>query len=289
MTEAYIRYITYERRLSPNTLEAYRQDLEQFASYLSECEFDIDPPSADFQSIRGWIIFLLESGIGARSINRKLAALNGFYRFLKKQDYRKDNPCAKLTALKTPKRLPDFLREIEIEQSLEQERFPETLEGMRDGLVLEVLYGTGIRLSELIGLKDSDINLHSLQIKVLGKGNKERIVPITDRLAAQIKSFIEEKKKLGISKASPYLFVTNKGEQTYPMLIWRIVNKHVLRANARPHLLRHTYATHLLDHGADINAIKDLLGHANLAATQVYTHTSLEKLRETFKKAHPKA
>jgi integrase/recombinase XerC len=289
MYEAYFRYLTLERRLSTHSLQAYKTDLDQFADYLVNCETHTDPSTVDYPIIRGWIIFLMESGISPRSINRKIASLRSFFRFTIEMDLRKDNPCDMLQSLKTSARLPEFIRATELQNLLEGAYFTEDFEGERDKTIIELFYGCGLRLSELIQLKESAINFSTDSVKVKGKGNKERIIPMHRPLKIQLERYLEAKKTVGYIKANGYLFVTNKSNKMYPMMVWRIIRKYLNHPNAHPHLLRHSYATHLLDAGAEINAIKDLLGHSSLAATQVYTHTSLEKLKDVFRKAHPKA
>lgn len=289
MQEAFYRYLSLERRLSEHTLKAYQNDLEQFADFLKQTEILTPPSAVNYQDIRGWIIFLMESGLHPRSINRKIATLRAFFRFLGEQDYRQDNPCDFLQSLKTPERLPEVIREQELNTLFDEYPFPESMEGLRDKAILELFYGCGLRLFELIHIREEDLNASQQVLRVKGKGNKERVIPIPLPTWKAISAYLNAKKNVGNIKANSYLFVTNKGTKMYPMMVWRLVRKYLLHAGAHPHLLRHSYATHLLDHGADIHAIKDLLGHSNLAATQVYTHTSLEKLKEVFRKAHPKA
>lgn len=289
MIKSFLQFLEFEKRYSKHTIVAYENDLAQFSEHLSNHHIETQVADADFSILRSWVIFLMEQGISSRSVNRKIATLHSFYNFLQKEDYRKDNPALRLKSLKTGKKLPDFLREQELNQFLDEVNFPKTYEGYRDRLILELFYGTGIRLSELINLKDEDVNLFSNTLKVTGKRNKQRVIPVLPNLVQLINAYTAEKKLAFNGKDLAWFFVNSKGEQAYPMMIQRIVRKHIQRGNSSPHLLRHTYATHLLNHGADINAIKDLLGHANLAATQVYTHNSLEKLKAVFEKAHPKA
>jgi integrase/recombinase XerC len=289
MQEAFFRYLSLERRLSEHTLTAYQTDLRQFVDFLRQTEILTAPSAVSYQDIRGWIIFLMETGLHPRSINRKIATLRAFFGFLCDHDYREDNPCDFLQSLKTPERLPEVIREQELQVLFTQSPFPQNREGLRDQAILEVFYGCGLRLFELIHLREDDLNTHQHTLRVKGKGNKERLVPVPTLTMEAISKYLAAKKNVGNIKANSYLFVTNKGAKMYPMMVWRVVRKYLLHAEAHPHLLRHSYATHLLDHGADIHAIKDLLGHSNLAATQVYTHTSLEKLKEVFRKAHPKA
>jgi integrase/recombinase XerC len=293
MIGSFLRYISIEKRYSQHTTVAYQNDLFQFEQFLNETGTDAKVPSATFQEIRSWIISLMEAGLSARSANRKIATLRSFYKFLKRNGHRPDDPTSKIKSLKTPRNLPNFFQEAELNNLLDQLEFNNDFEGQRDKLVLEMLYGTGMRLSELINLFETDINTFDGTIKVLGKGNKERIIPISPGLITQIKSYLELKKNTGFCKEIPYLFVTKKGEKAYPVMIQKITSKYLqlLQSSEKnsPHILRHSYATHILNKGADLNAVKDLLGHASLAATQVYTHNSLEKLKKIFDQAHPKA
>lgn len=221
-----------------------------------------------------------------------MASLRSFYRFLLQREEIDQDPTQRLQALKTPRRLPDFVQENELIRLFDQHEFPEGFVGLRDRVVLELLYGTGIRRAELIGMKDSSVNLDKRQIKVLGKRNKERIIPLSQVLASLLETYLKEKKKFFAHRGDNSLILTNAGNTCYPVFVYRIVVKYLGAASTMkksPHILRHTFATHLLNHGADLNAVKDLLGHSSLAATQVYTHNSLEKLKEVFEKAHPKA
>jgi integrase/recombinase XerC len=236
----------------------------------------------------------VEKGLSTTSVNRKIATLRSYYTFLLRSRLITQDPTYKLKSLKNPKKLPEFVQELTIEAVLDEEVYEPTFEGQRDRMVMEFLYLTGVRLSELTGLRWGDLNLIEDQVKVLGKRKKERIIPLTKKLKQNIilyqKVFEERFSKL---EANAYFIVSNKGEQSYAMMIYRIVRHYLdlFAQNSRrsPHLLRHTFATHLLNKGADLNAVKDLLGHASLAATQVYTHNSMEKLKAVFEQAHPKA
>jgi len=228
-----------------------------------------------------------------KSINRKIACLRSFYHFLQKKECITKDPTLKIRALKVKKSLPVFVEEDNMIKLLDQIEFDDSFDSTRDKLVLELLYGTGIRLSELIGLKTSDVNLFQKTIKVLGKGNKERIIPIHDTFITLSKEYSNKKKSESFKNNNAFFVVTNNGEQTYPMFIYRLVKKYLDQITTvdkrSPHVLRHTFATHLLNKGADLNAIKDLLGHTSLAATQVYTHNSIDKLKAIFDQAHPKS
>jgi integrase/recombinase XerC len=241
--------------------------------------------------VRSWVVSLVENEIDASSVNRKIACLRSYYKFLLRQEVIHKDPMSKIKILKTKKKLPHFVQEADMVKTLDQVEFTKDFEGVRDQLVLELLYGTGMRLSELIGLKDLSINLKDRTLKVLGKRNKERVIPFTQSLVKLIEAYRKVRNK-EIDRKNENLLVAETGQPLYPMLVNRIVKKYLKDSNVEkksPHVLRHTYATHLLNKGAEINAVKDLLGHASLAATQVYTHNSMEKLKKVFDQAHPKA
>lgn len=290
----FLQHIRYEKRLSHHTLTAYANDLEQFTLFLAtECNVD-QPERADFRHIRSWIVSLVEADMDKSSVNRKIATLRSFYSFLMRRKVIDLDPMAKIQALKASKRLPQYVEEKPMEMLLNDIEFPDTFEGARDKLVLELLYGTGIRLSELTGLKTADVNLYDKTIMVLGKRNKHRIIPLTQPLFELVQQYGQLKEKEFSGQADPtILIVSDKGVAAYPVLIQRIVKRNLTLVTTlekkSPHVLRHSFATHLLNRGADLNAIKDLLGHSSLAATQIYTHTSLEQLKKTYDQAHPKA
>lgn len=293
MQEIFLKYLQYEKRYSKHTIQSYSNDLSQLESFLKG-EFEIDNLSeANHAVLRSWIVSLVDDGIQPKSVNRKIASLRSYYKFLMKQGIIAKDPTSKIKILKTSKKLPQFVNEKDMNLLLDQCEFSNDFRGIRDKLVLELLYGTGIRLSELIALKESDIDHHNQTIKVLGKRNKERIIPFSSSLQKLIKEYISEKKKLFISEYDRSVVVTDDGASVYPMFIYRLVKKYLNLFTTidkrSPHVLRHTFATHLLNKGAELNAVKDLLGHTSLAATQVYTHNSLEKLKSVFDQAHPKA
>ncbi len=291
--ELFFKYLQYEKRYSPHTLTSYHTDLGQFSSYLAEVYQIADPAEADHTIVRSWILTLVHNSIQPRSINRKIACLRSYYRFLLAQQRIQANPMLRIKAPKASKKLPGFVLEEPFNTLLDSFSFEENFEGYRDKLILEFLYGTGIRLSELIGVEHGDIDLRAKTVRVLGKGNKERILPINDSLVHCIEAYLAYKKEYIQDNHSKNLLVTNKARPLYPKFIYRVVKKFISMITTSehnsPHVLRHSFATHLLNKGADLNAIKDLLGHASLAATQVYTHNSIEKLKSVFEKAHPKA
>lgn len=293
MIDSFLSYLIHERRYSPHTVKSYENDLTQFSQFLKSVDSSIALNQVAYPHIRAWIVELVEDKISSRSINRKMASLKAFYKFLVKREISVTNPTQKLKPLKTEKKLPQFVSEAEMVELFDQLTFPEGFVGKRDKLIFEMLYGTGIRLSELINLKIEDVSFYNQTIKVLGKRNKERIIPIPQSIIVKIKDYISSRDEHFSNKICKLLLVSDKCEKSYPMMIYRIVNHYlnlVTTSNKKsPHVLRHTFATHLLNKGADLNAVKELLGHTSLAATQVYTHNSIEKLKKTFDQAHPKA
>ncbi len=242
--------------------------------------------------VRSWVLSLMDDGISPKSVNRKIASLRSYFKFLLRREVIEKDPTSRVKLLKTQKQLPNFADEKEIIELLDKANFQNDFDGSRQRLIIELLYGTGIRLAELIGLKELDLKTDGT-IKVLGKRNKERIIPISNSLQRVIKEYKNHKKIEFGDDHSGHLIVSNKGGKAYPMMIYREVRKFLDGLSSidkrSPHVLRHTFATHLLNKGADLNAVKDLLGHSSLAATQVYTHNSLEKLKSVFDQAHPKA
>lgn len=293
MVDSFLSYLAHEKRYSEHTLTSYRNDLEQLTAFLTSVSPDTGLREADGLTLRAWIVSLVEDGLSPRSINRKMATLRSYYKFLLGRGEISSLPTAKLRAMKVAKQLPNFVQESEMQQMFDHLEEPKTFEQWRDRLTLEMLYGTGIRLAELLGLKETDVHEATSTLKVLGKRNKERVIPYPRSLQKTLNSYLKAKKEAFSPNANPQLIVTNKGDEGYPVLVYRTVHAYLNSfANVdkkSPHVLRHTYATHLLDKGADLNAVKDLLGHASLAATQVYTHNSLEKLKSAFDQAHPKA
>lgn len=294
MLDAFINYLEYEKRASPHTVLAYRKDLEQFAEFCTLSFERDDLSAADHSEIRAWVIDQIDQGLSPTTVNRKMATLRSFYKFLMRSGVITKDPTYKLRVLKTPKRLPEFIQEASIDKILDEMVYASDFDGQRDRMVMEFLYLTGVRLSELLGLKWMDINLISDEVKVLGKRKKERLIPVTNGLKKNIMLYrkVFQETFLNVTE-SDYFITTNKKEQAYPMKIYRIVRQYLdlyaQTTKRSPHLLRHTFATHLLNKGADLNAVKDLLGHGSLAATQVYTHNSMEKLKAVFEQAHPKA
>lgn len=292
MTKEFLNYLQYEKRYSRHTLISYKHDLDQLNQFLELYYSGTNIHESNHAMLRDWIISLSSDGLDSRSINRKVVAVRSYFKFLQKKGVVHLNPASKLSNLKTKKGLPHFVRESDMNALLDAQEHKGNFESTRDMLVVELLYGTGIRLSELVELTEHKIDTINQSIKVLGKRNKERIIPVTRTLINLIKNYISLKNDTFQGNAIQYLIVSNKGKKSYPMMINRIVKKYLQGASVdkkSPHILRHTYATHLLERGADLNAVKDLLGHQSLAATQVYTHNSLGKLKKVFDQAHPKA
>jgi len=284
----FITYLSSEKRFSEHTIKSYTTDLKQFTSFLS-AEFQIidEINEISFQIIRTWIASLLEKGINPRSVNRKISTLKTYFKFLIREGELIENPMMKVVAPKSKKRLPIFIEEDQIASLLNEVQFEIGFIGQRNKLVIELFYVTGIRLSELINIKISDVDFNNQSIKVLGKRNKERIIPLSSNVVNDLNNFIEN------NQQNKYLFTNLDGKKLYTKLVYRLVNKYIGKISSvnkkSPHILRHTFATHMLNNGADINAIKELLGHANLSATQVYTHNTIEKLKTVYKQAHPRA
>ena len=288
----FLDYITYEKRFSPHTCNAYRRDLNQYVDFLLSVKKELQ--NATHQDVRLWIVEELEEGKSARTINRKISTLKAFYKFLVRNKFTLIDPTTKIILPKQRKPLPIFVSETEMNNLFEQIIFPQTFEGIRDKTMIELFYATGIRLSELSNIKKEDIDFYYQTIKIIGKRKKERLVPFSPKLSAVLKEYIKiYEKNFGIIKQNTFLFVTKKGKAIYAKLIYRTIRKYLDMVSTvekrSPHVLRHTFATHLLDNEADLVAIKEILGHSSLAATQVYTHTSIEKLKKSYKQAHPRA
>ncbi|MCX3263441.1 tyrosine-type recombinase/integrase [Pedobacter agri] len=293
LLKSFITYLTHEKRYSPHTIISYQTDLDQFEEYIANT-FEISFPEVKHTHIRSYMVDLMEKQTSESSINRKVSALRSLYKFLLREEKVEHNPTVLIKAPKIPKRLPVFVDSQKMNNLLDAEQyFDNSFASIRDHLVIELLFGTGMRLAELIQLKDIDVDMYSGTIKVLGKRNKERIIPINKQLTNQVGNYIEQKKLQNFSNNLLNLIVTNTGKPAYPKLIYRIVTLYLNHISTNdkksPHVLRHSYATTLLNSGADLNAIKELLGHASLAATQVYTHNSIERLKTIYKQAHPKA
>ena len=284
----FIFFLSSEKRFSNHTITAYKNDLLQFFSFLKKDHLLInDLELISFKIIRNYVAFLLESDIKARSVNRKISTLRSYFKFLVRMDYLSTNPMLKIIPPKSVKKIPVFIDQESMLALLNEVSFEKGFIGERDKLIIELFYVTGVRLSELINIKISDINFDTCSVKVLGKRNKERIIPLSNSITNEISSFILK------FDLRTYLFTNLKKQKVYNKLVYRVVKKYISKISSidknSPHILRHTFATHMLNNGADINAIKELLGHANLSATQVYTHNTIDKLKLIYKQAHPRA
>jgi integrase/recombinase XerC len=294
MIQQFIDFIRVIKRYSAHTVLAYETDLNQFANFLLNT-YELDAVAeADYQMIRSWIVQLKAENISNRSINRKLSSLKSFYKYLIREGVIKSNPLSKIISPKISKRLPEFLDQSKTLFLFTEVKFDDSIEGQRDRTMLELFYATGIRQAELINLTTDSLDTDRMTLKVKGKRNKERYIPVGPHLLQILTIYIEEiRPQIVGSNKNKFIFVTKEGEQIYPLLVYRIVKKYLGMVSSRkkrsPHVLRHTFATHMLDNGADLNAIKEILGHSSLAATQIYTHNSIERLKQIYKQAHPKA
>lgn len=288
MVNKFLEYLEFEKRYSIHTIVSYKTDLLQFEAYLS-IFFETGMEEATHVMIRSWLVTLVEKGISSRTINRKKSTLQVFYKYLKAKVLIEESPMQKVVAPKVEKRLPHYVKKQDMESLFSEVQFTDDFSGSRDRLILELFYNTGIRLSELVEL--TEVNVLEDSIKVLGKRNKERIIPVTSLMKGKIIDYISLKRN-EFTKAIPSLFVTDKGEKLYQKFVYRKVNHYLSLVTSQgkrsPHVLRHTFATHMLDNGAELNSIKEILGHASLSATQVYTHNSIEKLKSVYKQAHPR-
>ncbi|MCO6476211.1 MAG: tyrosine-type recombinase/integrase [Phaeodactylibacter sp.] len=291
--KSFLQYLQYEKRFSPNTLTAYRKDLEQFLYFTREELGLTSVEEVGHAHIRSWMVHLISQGRSPRTANRKLSTLKAYFRFLIRRNYLSSDPTAKVPAPKVGKRLPGSLKKEELDQLFQRIEFEDGYSGARDRMILELLYATGMRRSEAIALKIRDIDFDSLQARIMGKGNKERLLPISRALADNLGAYLLERENAFPQAGSARLFLTDKGKPLYPKFMYNIVHKYLslVTSNGQrgPHALRHSFATHLSENGAGLNAIKALLGHSSLASTQVYTHNSIERLKQVYNKAHPKA
>jgi integrase/recombinase XerC len=291
--ESFLRYLQIEKRYSSHTVGSYLNDLDQFFKFLFAQGIPEDAVSVTSHDVRSWMVSLLENGYSASSIHRKISSLRVFYRYLRKEGYASNDPLEKLILPKMKKRLPVFVEEASIDSLLDNNNFGDDFEGIRNRMVIEMLYLTGMRRSELTGLHDGDVDLAEGTVKVTGKRNKQRIIPLLKSFTGELKEYIGVRNTAFPEGRNGWFFLTNKGNKLYDKYVYNIVTRYLSMVTTiekkSPHVLRHTFATHMLNHGADLNSIKEFLGHANLSATQIYTHNSFEQLRKIYKQAHPRA
>ena len=287
--QEFIRYLKFERRYSVHTQKAYEFDLIQFNDYLSS-EYECTLIDAKDVMVRSWMMFLIEGNCTKRSLNRKLSSIRQFYKYALRNDILFVNPTHRIVSLKSDKKIPSFISDSEMSFLLERINFPESYEGKRDKAIIQMFYNTGMRLSELIALKIDDVNFSQKYVKVFGKRAKERIIPLLDSHLIDLKVYLDL--RLSEFKGIDNLFLTVSGEILYPKLVYRMVNSYLSKVTGvkqkSPHVLRHAFATHMLNDGADLNAVKDILGHASLTSTQIYTHNTAEQLKKVYKQAHPR-
>lgn len=286
----FLKYLDVEKRYSPNTVSSYSVDLNQFQDYL-RLTYDSEVTSVSYQMIRSWVLQLTNS-IQSKSVNRKITSVKSFYKYLFLMGKIKSNPALKLSYSKVDKKIPSFIVEDQINSLLDNFTFEKNHDGFLDRLIIDLFYSTGIRRSELINIKLFDVDFSANRLKVLGKQNKERFVPLNKELKKSMELYLEQRKNINSVIDKSFFLLTKKGKKLYPSFVYRRVRKYLLMTSSNkvnPHVLRHTFATHMLNNGADLNAIKEILGHANLAATQIYTHNSIKELKSVYNNAHPRA
>lgn len=290
----FLDYLKFEKRYSAHSIQAYQHDLAQCSFFLQQ-QFDVSTDVAEISTsmIRTWLAQLKDDGMEARTINRKLSALKSWFRFMRRQQWLNTNPLAIINGPKVPRKLPSFANETEIDKLWNNIVYPDTWLGFTEKMILELLYQTGMRRAELINLKESQVDSGQRVLRILGKGNKERLIPVSPVLLAHLAQYMAEKRRQLETPDTTYVLVNEKGKKLTPHIVYRTVVKYLGEvsslAKRSPHVLRHSFATHLANAGADLNAIKELLGHSSLAATQIYTHNSIEKLKDVHRQAHPKA
>lgn len=293
LIEKFLDYLQLEKNYSPNTLSAYKRDLIQYNNFIIENNGNLEIENADYKIIRSWIVSMVNSNISNRSINRKVSSLKSFYKFLIKTDTIKSSPLKAHSPLKQSKKIQVPFSQEEINSLLDSDFFTNDYKGVLQKSIIAFFYFTGVRRIELINIKESDISLESSTIKVMGKRSKERIIPILPKLKKSLKYYREIKSKYNGNTSPEYLFISKNGKQLSEKFVYRTVNEYFKLVSPKikkaPHVLRHSFATHLINEGADINSVKELLGHSSLSATQVYSHTSMERIKEVFKNSHPRA
>jgi integrase/recombinase XerC len=291
--DSFLQYLQIEKRYSPHTVRSYLNDLNQFFTYLSEQGLPVEPELVTSHDIRSWIVNLLEKNYTAASVHRKISCLRVFYRYLRKESKVKSSPLEKVILPKRKKRLPVFIEEESLTKLLDNYDFGNDFAGIRNRTIIEMLYVTGMRRSELINLHDMDVDLNGASVKVTGKRNKQRIIPLIKSFTVRLEEYVKTRDEHTAPGPEKWFFVNDKGNKLYDKYVYNTVKGYLAMVTTiekkSPHILRHTFATHMLNRGADLNSIKEFLGHANLSATQIYTHTTFEKLKKIYKQAHPRA
>lgn len=291
--ESFLQYLRVEKRYSPLTVRSYINDLDQFENHLISDGFSGNPSDIATGDIRSWIVSLVEKGYTAKSVHRKISSLRVFYRFLLKGGYVASDPAAKVILPKIRKRLPEFVAETSMDKLLDGNEFGDGFTGIRNSVIIEMLYTTGMRRAELTGLKDTDIDIQGATVKVTGKRNKQRIIPLLKPFILRLEQYIKVRNENFPDRAGGWFFISDRGNKMYDKYVYNTVRRYLAMVTTiekkSPHILRHSFATHMLNRGADLNSIKEFLGHASLSATQVYTHNSFEQLKKIYKQAHPRA
>jgi len=291
--ESFLQYLQIQKRYSLHTVRSYLNDLDQFYSFLLSLGLPADPVAVTSHDIRAWIVSMLDKGYSTVSVHRKISCLRVFYRYLRKEGILKSDPLEKVVLPKRKKTLPVFVEEEALTALLDNFSFGDGFAGIRNRTIIELLYLTGMRRAELIGLRDNDLDLTDCSLKVTGKRNKQRIIPIVKPFIKRLEEYIKVRDENIVPVNNGWFFITDKGNKLYDKYVYTTVNKYLGMVTTiekkSPHILRHTFATHMLNRGADLNSIKELLGHANLSATQIYTHNTFEKLKKVYKQAHPRA
>ena len=292
LIDAFLKYLRFERNYSEKTIVSYRIDLKEFEDCLKKVDAEKDLVTVDADLVRSWVVGLMESGRSVATVNRKLSSLRSFYRFLLRKGIVGLDPMRKVVGPKKQKTLPSFLRVQDMDRLLDENSFSEGFEGVRDRLVLEMFYATGMRLSELIGLSDADVDFSAKLLKVTGKRNKQRLIPFGDELLSDLLEYVKIRNE-ALPDRDDALFVRKDGRKMYPELVYRLVRRNLSKVatlkKKSPHVLRHTFATAMLNGNAELQAVKELLGHESLATTEIYTHTTFEELKKVYEQAHPRA
>lgn len=290
--ESFLHYLRYERNYSEKTIVSYGIDLKEFQGYLNGLDSELKLENVDSDVVRGWVVKLMESGMSGASVNRKLSALRTFYKYLLKKKMITVDPMSIVKGPKRKKPLPTFVREEDMDKLLDGDFFDDSFEGVRDKLIMTMFYETGMRLSELISLDDADIDLFSNIVKVTGKRNKQRLIPFGENLKCEIQSYVEYR-NIAVGCSCEAFFVRKNGKRLYQMLVYKLVKQNLSKVVAlkkrSPHVLRHSFATAMLNNDAELEAVKELLGHESVTTTEIYTHTTFEELKKVYKQAHPRA